>query len=241
MKSLILCEGKSDAILLSYYLGRTCGWSSAEPPKGFSIEAEEQKGESAYWYTKEEKYLLICGVGGKDKFQSFFNDKIAPMMIDASAFEKIAIVMDRDEQDDESIIKSLQQALAPAISLIEVDKWITNVYQNSFGQEVQVEALAVIIPSDKEGVLESMLLDAISEKEYDGIIVKRCIEYVHDIQPIAERYISKRRLKLKACLGVTWAIQSPEKVFTFIDTQIRSVKWEESELLRICFRNLRDI
>ena len=57
MKSLILCEGKSDAILLSYYLGRTCGWSSAEPPKGFSIEAEEQKGESAYWYTKEEKYL----------------------------------------------------------------------------------------------------------------------------------------------------------------------------------------
>lgn len=67
MKSLILCEGKSDAILLSYYLGRTCGWSSVEPPKGFSIEAEEQKGESAYWYTKEERYLLICGVGGKDK------------------------------------------------------------------------------------------------------------------------------------------------------------------------------
>jgi|GEM_PF-2724656 len=51
MKSLILCEGKSDAILLSYYLGRTCGWSSVEPPKGFTVEAEEQKGESAYWYT----------------------------------------------------------------------------------------------------------------------------------------------------------------------------------------------
>lgn len=86
-----------------------------------------------------------------------------------------------------------------------------------------------------------MLLDAISEKEYDGIIVKRCIEYLHDIQPIAERYITKRRLKLKACLGVIWAIQSPEKVFSFIDTQIRLVKWEESDLLKICFRSLRAI
>lgn len=27
MNNLILCEGETDAILLSYYLQRTCGWS----------------------------------------------------------------------------------------------------------------------------------------------------------------------------------------------------------------------
>ena len=26
MNNLILCEGETDAILLSYYLQRTCGW-----------------------------------------------------------------------------------------------------------------------------------------------------------------------------------------------------------------------
>lgn len=60
-------------------------------------------------------------------------------------------------------------------------------------------------------------------------------------QPLADRYIHKPRLKLKACLGVTWAIQSPEKVFSFIDEQIRSVKWEESEILAQCFQELKNI
>jgi len=31
MNKLILCEGKTDAILLSYYLGKTAGWKSDNP------------------------------------------------------------------------------------------------------------------------------------------------------------------------------------------------------------------
>ena len=99
----------------------------------------------------------------------------------------------------------------------------------------------MIIPSDKEGALETLLLDAISENEEDEVIVKRSISYVDDIQPLAAKYLSKNRLKLKACLGVTWAIQYPEKLFSFIDDQIRSVRWEESQVLAQCFEQLKNI
>jgi hypothetical protein len=57
----------------------------------------------------------------------------------------------------------------------------------------------------------------------------------------ASRYISSERLKLKAHLGLTWAVQYPEKVFTKIDEQIRNVRWEESETLHICFSTLAEI
>ena len=43
MNKLILCEGATDAILLSYYLERTAGWKFfREPPQGVPLSAEQQ-------------------------------------------------------------------------------------------------------------------------------------------------------------------------------------------------------
>ena len=241
MNKLILCEGKTDAILLSYYLEKTCGWTHRNAPKGLNIKADETKGESIYWYRKENESLLICGVGGKDKFISFFRDKIQSTMIDSSAFTKIAVVTDRDDRHEKSIVDSFLSSLNSIIKTIENDKWITNCYENSYKQESNVDFLLVIIPSENEGALETLLLEAISENEEDRIIVERSISYINEIQPIANKYLSKNRLKLKAYLGVTWAVQYPEKLFSFIDEQIRSVKWEESKVLERCFKQLKSI
>lgn len=241
MNKLILCEGKTDAILLSYYLEKICGWTHRNAPKSLDIKADEIKGESAYWYRKEDERLLICGVGGKDNFGSFFREKILPAMIDSSAFSKIAVVTDRDVREEQSILDSFCSSLRPVITNIVSDAWVTNIYENSFKQHASVDFLLVVIPADKEGALETLMLEAISEKEYDKAIVKRSIAYVDEIQPIATEYLRKNRLKFKACLGVTWAIQYPEKLFTFIDEQIRSVKWEESQVLAQCFQQLKSI
>jgi hypothetical protein len=241
MNKLILCEGKTDAILLSYYLESTCGWTHRNAPKSLAIKVDEIKGESAYWYAKNNESLLICGVGGKNNFSSFFKEKILHTMVDSNAFSRIAVVTDRDDQEEQSIIDSFRLLFRPIITEVESDIWVSNSYENSYKQEAFADFLLVIIPADKEGALETLLLDAISENEYDKTIVKRSIAYINEIQPLANEYIHKKRLKLKACLGVTWAIQYPEKIFSFIDNQIRSVKWEESQVLAQCFHQLKNI
>lgn len=96
----------------------------------------------------------------------------------------------------------------------------------------------MLIPLEQQGALETVLLKAISEDPYDQEIVERCATFVEEMVPYADRYIGKTRLKLKAHLGVTWAIQSPGKEFTFIDQQIRSVPWERSDILAQCFSQL---
>ena len=181
MNKLILCEGKTDAILLSYYLEKTCGWSHKKAPKDLNIMADEERGESAYWYCNETESLLICGVGGKDKFGKFFNEKIFSVLIDTSAFSKIAIIMDRDDREENLIINSLNSFLNPIIQNISNDNWVDNIYENSFKQSVKINFLLVIIPTDKEGALETLLLDAISEQEYDKEIVQRSISFVDNI------------------------------------------------------------
>ncbi|MDE6281376.1 MAG: hypothetical protein K2M15_06250, partial [Oscillospiraceae bacterium] len=75
----------------------------------------------------------------------------------------------------------------------------------------------------------------------DKNIVDQSREFVDRIAPEASRYIGKRRLILKAYLGVTWVIQSPQKVFQFIDDQLRDTPWENSEILRETFEKILEI
>lgn len=242
MNDVILCEGKTDAILLSYYLGRMRGWESVRKgPKGLEIRADEERGESAYWYRRGNDHLLICGVGGKDNFGSFFDQRIKRPLLDSSAFGKLAVVTDRDDRRMEEIQKSITDCLGPVISQARQNVWTKNQYQNSFGQKEDLKFLLLIIPTNQEGALETLLLEAIKEDPYDCTIVERCAAFVDAIETDAKRYLKNPRSKLKSRLGVTWAIQSPGKEFHFIDQQIRAVPWERYQLLAQCFDQLLSI
>lgn len=242
MNKLILCEGKTDAVLLSYYLGRVKKWLPCKRgPKAFRILADEKSGESAYWYQQGEDYLLICGVGGRDRFGTFFKEKIQPAVIDAQIFSKIALVIDRDDRREEDITAEVCRFLAPVITRARSNCWLENPYQDSFGRRQGLCFLLLIIPAAQQGALETLLLEAISEDPYDREIVERSTAFVEAAAPYAKRYIGHARLKLKARLGVTWAIQSPGKEFHFIDEQIRSVQWERSSILSECFSQLIQI
>jgi hypothetical protein len=238
MNKLILCEGATDAILLSYYLGRTAGWKFCrKPPKNLTIK-EDRIEESINWYEKSDDRLLICGAGGKDRIKPFFEKKIKPAITNADAFEKIALLLDRDDRENASIEHHASMILQPVITKAESNKWITNTYRNGFDQEKQIDMLLVVIPIEHQGALETVLLDAISEDPYDAHIVDLVTQFVKTMRAEAGKYITSDRKELKAKLGVTWAVQYPEKVFKLINEQIQSVPWEESEVLKKCFEEL---
>lgn len=242
MNKLILCEGKTDAILLSYYLEHMRGWKyMRKSPKGLDIRVEEPKGQSANWYQNDEDNLLICAVGSKNNFSSFFHSFILRPLVQADAFQKIALVIDHDDETIEDITQEIRKTLSLIAKNAQNGVWVSHEYENGYGEKRNISFLLQIIPKEKQGALESLLLEAISEDPYDKIIVDKSKEYVDKISPQAKRYIGKRRLILKAYLGVTWAIQSPQKVFNHIDSMIRMVRWEKSTVLYECFERLLEI
>ena len=84
MNRLILCEGATDAILLSYYLERTAGWKySRKSPPDLDIRTADMT-ETVNWYRKEDDYLLISVVGGKDNFGRFFLRPVATLRLKCS-------------------------------------------------------------------------------------------------------------------------------------------------------------
>ena len=238
MNKIILCEGQTDAILLSYYLGKVSGWEFCrKPPKNIAIK-EDTFDQSINWYEKGDDHLLICGVGGKDKISSFFTKKIKKPIIDAGAFSRVALVLDRDNNEISSIEAHASSVFRPVITAMQNNLWTENHYIDAFGTDQKIDALLVVVPTEHQGALETIMLDSISEDPYDAKIVAKAKSFVKDMRSIASRYIKNDRAELKAHLGVTWAVQYPEKVFRLINEQIKSVRWENSEVLHKCFEQL---
>lgn len=107
--------------------------------------------------------------------------------------------------------------------------------------EQVIEGLLVVIPTEHESALETLMLDSIAEDPYDAVIVDKAGAFITDMKTVASRYLGSRRSAIKAHLGVTWAVQYPEKVFKLMNEQIVSVKWEKSEILHKCFGELKKI
>ena len=242
MNKLILCEGKTDAILLSYYLDKMCGWKYCKKaPKGVEIKEDSSRGESINWYKKDEDYLLICAVGSKNNFVSFYEAQIHNPLRNSDAFSRIALIIDKDDETIQSIEKYIQEKLPFVASKAQNSIWVDHDYLNRFHEKKQLEFLLQVVPTEQQGALETLMLEAISEDDYDRNIVDKSKIFVDNIAPEAGRYIGKRRLITKAYLGVTWAIQSPQKVFTHISDQIQQVQWEKSIVLNECFKQLLEI
>ncbi len=241
MNKLILCEGKTDAILLSYYLEKVAGWKyTTKSPSGLKFKKSNEN-ESVDWYRKDQDCLLICGVGGNSNFGKFFINRIKAPQVMTDAFEKIVIITDRDDRAEDEICTSLLEDTSHFFQNIKNRQWCKNTYQNDFKMQKELQLLLLVIPTEHAGALENVMLDAIAEDAYDKNIVDKTEVFVKQMRKEAAKYISSNRLQLKAHLGVTWAIQYPEKVFSVINEQIKSVRWEQSETLEQCFGMLREL
>ena len=230
MRSVILCEGHTDAILLSYYLGRVYGWKPLKrQPTNCFITVDSQN-QDVNWYKKADT-----------NFGSFYHNKIEHPIIDSDLFQKLVVITDHDKNTIKTIEKSVNDAIWGETAYFKNGIWTEATYYNSFAEEKKLQVLLKIIPEKYEGALETVMLDAIAEDPYDNEIVNRCKAFIDEIRPFAEKYINKDRLALKAKLSATWAVQSPEKVFRFIDQQIRMVAWENSTVLKSCFAELSEL
>lgn len=110
MKRIILCEGSTDTAFLGYYMSKVFGWKYV-PVNDKDLTSvgitNRKSNESMKWYKKENDFLAICGVGGKDNFKKFFEVQLKEMITLTGDFDKIAVVTDRDDKS----IKSIEEAL----------------------------------------------------------------------------------------------------------------------------------
>lgn len=140
----------------------------------------------------------------------------------SDAFEKIAIVIDRDNREVSAIETEAAAFLKVPCGTIKNNQWNDCSYTNEFGMEKSFSTLLVDIPHEQQGALETAMLAAIAEDPYDKSIVEKTGAFASRMREEASRYISTDRLKLKAHLGLTWAVQYKN---SFPELTSRSEMW----------------
>lgn len=253
MKRIILCEGKTDAILISYFLERRFGWRYQR-----SIAARwpavSQQNEEVNWYVNAHRAstgqeLVIWSGGGITQIPeklaavTHFNQR-NPSPEDR--FEAIVLFFDHDEPT-EVCLKLVSQWILKAnlilLSELQLGEWI-NAELDFVGVtppgKFQLRLLALVLPPNRLGALETFLIDCWQQfSEADAHLVRAARTFIGNLPELTRQtYLNHRRLPDKACLGSILSVASPDGIFTKIDPRLKSVPWEKIEAAQSIYGKL---
>lgn len=247
--NIILCEGNTDAILISYFLIKVHGFTHLKDKKEPIKLPAKQNNESLYWYKHNNKpNTVIWAVGGIDRLQPALKDVIDRNYDETNddlMFKKIVVMVDRDTRNDTENNDLIKKWVNDSGVIIknDISSMIWNpreMFHNIHGL-IKLQILPVLIPPDNDsGALEDFLLAALTKRsDEEKSVVDEAKKFIDKIPD--KPFVHKKRLRSKACLGSSLAVFSPDWVFNTIDKKLRSVPWEEMEKVYKTFAELKSL
>ena len=185
MRSVILCEGTTDFVLLQYYMRKVHGW---EYKKNDNVLIKGYKARKCV-LKKDRSELNIIGCGGCSRIPEglqFILDSNS-LSAEDEAYDRIVIITDRDEVETESefetiIATELGKQQIEWKDDISNDKWIDFHYENGQGDHCNAKILLLVIPFEDTGAMETFLLDAVGKADsYDAQIISDCNQFVDNV------------------------------------------------------------
>lgn len=194
MKSIIICEGSADSVLLQYFLRKAYGWEDTKERLPLS-----SKFKTFRKLEKDGRILCIGGSGGvsriKEKLKYIF--ELNSIAVNGEEYNKIIILTDRDElETEEEFGTEIRQIMLDQDIQIQQeiknDEWIQCSMKNGQGRVITVAFLLLVVPFEQTGAMETFLLNAIAEEdEYDKKMIDSGNSFVDSVDP-KKRYLAKR-------------------------------------------------
>ena len=231
MRSIILCEGIDDVLILGYFLHKTSGWWF-EPKARFAEKFDLPKDQHIELYSKNNNVAAIWAVGGKDSFESAFKfistiNRSHP----EEGVNKVFIFKDRDTEDIDKCLMDLKDKLDKYD--IEISE-LRNGQENKYVYEVDdeqynLDIIPIIIPFERAGALETVLMQGIEESGVEESYIVKCAdEYIEEILASGRlhNYLKHEREQLKARLSAVIAITNPDRSTAEFNKVLMSWEWE---------------
>lgn len=244
MRSVILCEGSTDFVLLQHFMRRTYQWEY-KSNKQINIA-----GQSARECTlqKDDNTVSIIGCGGCNRLIPCLNYELMLNSVSAlgEAYDKIVIITDRDEvlteqEFSEQIEYQIKVYNGKYSGLITNNEWMEFSFINGYGDELKTKLLMLVIPFEETGAMETFLLNAIAEQdEYDKYIINQCNAFVDNVDN-QRKYLNKRRYITKAKFDVYFSVRTLAEQFNERRNIIKNVAWEKYPLIQNSFDKLGEL
>jgi hypothetical protein len=244
MRSVILCEGSTDFVLLQYYMRKVHGW---EYKKNDNVLIKGYKARKCV-LKKDRSELNIIGCGGCSRIPEglqFILDSNS-LSAEDEAYDRIVIITDRDEVETESefetiIATELGKQQIEWKDDISNDKWIDFHYENGQGDHCNAKILLLVIPFEDTGAMETFLLDAVGKADsYDAQIISDCNQFVDNVDN-QKKYLNKRRYITKAKFDVYFSVRTAAEQFVERQNILKNIPWEDYAEIQSSFKKLDDL
>ncbi len=248
--NIIFCEGKTDAILISYFLNKVYSYQHFNQKK-IHLPIENDN-EFIAWYENPKKNspeIAIWAVGGYDNLGKRINTIIEWNSIpqnNSNFFDKIIVYFDRDDNNDKKLVTDIENWLFKVEynKMIKLNEWkVISIIQQYITPPNKINSnfLAIPIPPESDGALETFLLDnlATNGNSGDSFIINESRKYIKLVPD--EPYLKNTRLREKAALGTVLSTFEPNNTFKKIDERLMSVKWEDFIDINSIFKELSAI
>lgn len=244
MRSVILCEGSTDFVLLQYYMRKVHGW---EYKKNDNVLIKGYKARKCV-LKKDRSELNIIGCGGCSRIPEglqFILDSNS-LSAEDEAYDRIVIITDRDEVETESefetiIATELGKQQIEWKDDISNDKWIDFHYENGQGDHCNAKILLLVIPFEDTGAMETFLLDAVGKADsYDAQIISECNQFVDNVDN-QKKYLNKRRYITKAKFDVYFSVRTAAEQFVERQNILKNIPWENYTAIQESFEKLGEL
>lgn len=239
-KGIILCEGETDQALIGTYLESTAGWRFLKSKANLPF-----RDENVWAYcNKDGQFFGIWQVGGND-FERTLKIVLQGAKQD-EIVDNIAIVTDHDDEDAEEVRPNRILEVVSATLGVEVPKknefisrWASVSYENAFGK-TRIKICYILVPLTEVGALETFMMNALSEQSPEQRdVIMQAKDFVKHFS--SDKYLKGRREKIKAELGVSLSVFSPDRIFSTMKELLDSVQWNEFDTTNEQFNVLKEL
>ncbi len=231
MTELMLVEGVSDVQLISYYLQNAYGWKHEKSSTLGIVQMDEH--DHIENLSKKSNQLVLCGVGGNGKFKQFVEEHRLNSMLVEHDIASVMVVTDHDEDSVPSIIRNINASFKD-ISF-DSGKWNSNKITDSFGLPKNIRTYLLIIPTDKKGTLENIIIDALKDIPKENELIGEVIGFIESLKLEVAPELQQISKASKATVGTFFSVRAPKHAMRSFAVFASKIDWSQSESLKNLF------
>lgn len=231
MTEIMLVEGVSDVQLISYYLQNVYGWKYEKSNNLGIVPLDEH--DHIESLSKDENQLVLCGVGGNGRFAHFVEQHRVNSMIVEREISSLMVVTDRDEDSIAKIGRKINSSFENIT--IRAGEWINNSIEDSFGQEKRIDTYLLIVPADKKGALENVIIDALKDIPEEKELIQEVIQFIDSLRAELVLELNEINKANKATVGTFFSVRNPKQAMRSFGTFVSVIDWSKSESLNELF------
>lgn len=231
MTEVMLVEGVTDIQLISYYLQKVYGWRYEKNNTLGIVPIDEH--DHIESLCKGENQLVLCGVGGNGRFAHFVEQHRINSMIVERDINSLMVVTDRDEDSIGKVARRIRGSLEEIT--IQVGDWTKNKITDSFGQEKCMDTYLLIVPAEKTGELENVIIDALKDIPEEKALIQEVIQFIESLKAEIVSELEQANKADKAKVGTFFSVRDPKNAMRSFGAFISKIDWAKSESLKELF------